>query len=335
MLGSFRFAYPLILAGLLLLPLLAWLSARQARRPRTLRYASLDLVRSKARSWRLDMLPLLRLLRWMAYAMMIIGLARPQRGNVQQVVRGEGVDIALALDISGSMAALDFQPDNRLVAAKQVIEEFISDRTFDRIGLVVFANDAFVQSPLTIDHVVLGRLLDQIFFATSLGLEEGTAVGMGLATAANMLKESDAQSKVVILLTDGVNNAGAIDPLTASQAAAALEIKVYTIGMGRPGLVDIPSTNIFGQQTLTKIESQLDEATLTQIAEETGGLYYRADDTDGLRRVIAEINALETSEIEIETFDRFEELAGYILLPALFLLFLEVWLRQTVFRTLP
>jgi Ca-activated chloride channel family protein len=245
------------------------------------------------------------------------------------------VDIALALDISGSMASLDFEPQNRLEAAKGVIHDFVAKRAYDQIGLVVFASNAFNQSPPTVDHNVLLRLLGRTQLATELGIDDGTAIGMGLANAANMLKDSQAESKVVILLTDGVNNAGQIDPLTAAEAAKSLGIKIYTIGMGRPGQVPVPVTDAFGYERVVYQESALDEAVLQEIADNTGGRYYRAYDTAELGQIYDEINSLEQSHIEIESYTRYRELAGLLLVPALLIFLIEMVLRQTVLRKLP
>ncbi|MBE2197305.1 MAG: VWA domain-containing protein [Anaerolinea sp.] len=329
---SYQFASPWLLLLLLLIPGLALLAAR--RRPAALRYADVGLAQTAVTSWRITLRPMLMGLRWLALALLIVGLARPQRVTGQQVVRGEGVDIALALDISGSMAALDFQPENRLEAAKRVIAEFVAKRPYDRIGLVVFARDAFAQSPLTVDHNVLARLLADIQLGYDLGLEDGTAIGMGLANAANMLKDSAAVSKVIILLTDGVNNAGQIDPLTAAQAAQALGIKVYTIGVGREGQVPVPQQGIFGVQIVYQ-ESELDEEVLMQIAAMTDGRFYRAADANELRQIYDEIDQLEKSQVEIRVFYQYEELARWPLTAALLLLLLEMLLQQTVFRKFP
>ena len=220
-------------------------------------------------------LPVIRLV---ALALIIVALSRPQIVNARNVIKGEGLDIALAVDISGSMASLDFEPNNRLEAAKLVIDDFISQRPYDRIGVTVFASEAFSQSPLTIDHKVVTRLLDRLELATDMNIDDGTAIGLGLANAANMLKDSQAESRVVILLTDGINNAGQIDPLTAAEAAKTWGIKVYTIGMGRPGEVPFPQQSLFGEQ-IVMVESLLDEATLQQIADITGGRFFRAYDT--------------------------------------------------------
>lgn len=238
-----------------------------------------------------------------ALALLIIGLARPQLVEAKEIVKGEGIDIALALDISGSMASLDFQPANRLEAAKRVIADFIDQRTYDRIGLVVFAEEAFNQSPLTTDHAVLDRLLERVELAPDLKIEDGTAIGLGIANAANMIKDSNAKSRVVILLTDGVNNAGQIDPQTAADAAQALGIKVYTIGMGRTGQVPVPVTDVFGGKQIIYQESQIDEASLQAIADKTGALYFRAEDTQGLQQIYARINELEKSQVEITNFE--------------------------------
>lgn len=333
---TFRFAAPWLLLLLLAIPILATMPfwAGHRKRPSGLRYADVRLARTKAVSWRLALRRLLPLWRWLGLALLIVALARPQFVEAQQIIRGEGVDIALALDISGSMSSLDFEPQNRLQAAKEVIDSFIGERPYDRIGLVVFASNAFTQSPLTIDHAVLSRLLENVDLAPNLGIEDGTAIGLGLANAANMLKDSEAESKVIILLTDGVNNSGQIDPLTAAEAAKTLGIRVYTVGAGRSGQVPVPQEGLFGTQIVYQ-ESVLDEETLRQIADITGGLYYRAKDTEGLRLIYDEINSLEKSDIEIRVFNRYQELAAWVLLPGLLLLLMETVLRQTIFRKIP
>jgi Ca-activated chloride channel homolog len=335
---TLELASPWVLLLWLTLPFLVmqalgvWMVGKTA----AMRYADLRLVRldHKTVNWRSKASRILPFVRILALAVLIFALARPQLVDARQIVKGEGVDIALAVDISGSMASLDFQPDNRLEAAKQVITDFIDQRPYDRIGVAVFASEAFIQSPLTIDHQVVGRLLESLDLAPNLNIEDGTAIGLGLATAANMLKDSDAKSRVVILLTDGVHNAGQIDPLTAAEAAKTLGIKVYTIGMGKPGMVPMPQRTIFGEQVVM-VESQLDEETLQQIAEITGGRFFRAYDTQELAQVYDEINQLEKSKIEIQRFDRTQELANWFLAPALLLLLIEMFLRKTVLRTIP
>jgi Ca-activated chloride channel family protein len=335
---SFRFAAPWILGLALLIPalLIGYRIIEQRRsRPATLRHASAGIIKGLPRSWRILGRPILTGLRLLAIALALVALARPQIVQARQTIRGEGVEIALALDISGSMASLDFEPLNRLEAAKQVISDFVAERPYDSIGLVVFSSEAFNQSPLTLDHNMFERALDQIELATDLGLDDGTAIGLGLANAANMLTASDAPSKVVILLTDGVNNAGQIDPLTAAEAADALGIKVYTIGAGRPGLVPVPVEGFFGGTQIVQQESMLDEETLRLVAEKTGGQYFRAEDTQGLRAIYDEINSLEKSQVEVQVFNQYHELAGWLLIPVMLLLLSEIVLRQTLFRTIP
>ncbi len=334
---SFRFAAPWLLLLLTLVPLIGlvrWQMERNGR-PASVRYAANNLVKGLRPTWRMRYRPLLTSVRLLIISLMIVALARPQLGHAKEIIKGEGVEIALAVDISGSMASLDFQPDNRLAASKAVIDEFISERPYDKIGLVIFSSEAFAQSPLTLDQNMLRRSLEQVELATDLGLEDGTAIGMGLANAANMLSSSDAKSKVIILLTDGVNNAGQIDPLTAAEAAKTLGIKVYTIGAAKTGQVPVPVDSIFGGQQIVYQESQIDEVTLQKVADMTGGKYYRAEDTNALRQIYEEINELEQSEVEIQVFNQYDELALWLLVPAFLLLVLEMVLRKTTFRTIP
>jgi Ca-activated chloride channel family protein len=333
---TFQFAAPWLLTLLTLLPLLAYVLHRKQARHQTagLRFASVGLLRQQ-RTWRTTLRPLLTVSRLLALALLIIGLARPQLAQAKEIVRGEGVDIVIAQDISGSMAALDFQPQNRLEAAKAVVDDFISRRTYDRIGLVVFAHEAFSQSPMTTDHAVLNRLLKQVQLAPDLELQDGTAIGLGLANAANMLKDSQAKSRVVILLTDGANNAGEIAPETAAEAAQTLGIKVYTIGMGRPGQVPVPVDGLFGGKEIVYRESDLDEGLLQKIAQKTGGQYFRATDTADLQRIYDHINQLEKSQIEITRYSEQIELMLWALVPALALVLSEQALSQTLFRRIP
>ena len=275
---------------------------------------------------RLRLMPYVSALRFLALALVIVAAARPQIADAREVIRGEGVDIAIALDISGSMGQTDFAP-HRLAAAKQIIAEFIEERQYDRIGLVVFSQEAFIQSPPTLDHDVLLRLLGDVHLADQLGIEDGTAIGSGMATAANMLKDSDSKSRLVTLLTDGVNNSGQLDPITVATAAEALDIKLYTIGVGtiRPAGTGIGAV----------LESPLDEETLQKIADITNAKYYRATDAEGLRDIYTEINALEKTEVEVLIFTRYQEVLAWFLVPALVLILLEVLLSRTVFRRIP
>lgn len=335
---SFQFATPwaLILAFLIPASLVAnHILGRRNSRPATLKHASAALAAGLHRSWQVTWRPGLFVMRMMTIFLALIALGRPQLVQGRETITAEGVDITLILDISGSMASLDFEPSNRLEAARQVIGNFIEERPYDNIGLVVFASEAFSQSPLTLDHNMLVRSLDQVELATDLGIDDGTAIGSGIANAASMLVNQDAESKIIVLLTDGVNNAGQIDPLTAAEAAKALGIKIYTIGAARPGMVPVPVDTIFGGKRIVQQESVLDEETLQQVASITGGKYYRAEDTSGLREIYDDINQLEKSQVEIQVFNQYQELAGWLLVLALFLFLSEMFLRHTLFRRIP
>jgi Ca-activated chloride channel family protein len=273
-------------------------------------------------------------MRLLGIVLVIVALARPQSSEAQETIEGEGVDIVLALDISGSMGALDFGAQNRLEAATQVIDDFVRERPYDRIGLVVFAHNAFLQSPPTLDHRILARQLREVGLATEIGIDDGTAIGLGLATAANMFRDSDVESKVIILLTDGVNNAGEIDPLTAAEAARALGIKVYTVGAGSTGLAPVRGRGLLGDRFVYR-ESALDEDTLREIAAVTSGRYFRAKDVNGLRQTYSEISNLEKSQVEVQTFIRHEELVARVAFPAMLVLLLEAVLRNTWLRVMP
>ena len=330
----FRFAHPLWLIAVPLLPMLLLALGKRVR-PATLQYSDVRLMHDLPRSARLRFRWVPVAARLATLALLLLAIARPQTGRTLEVIRGRGVDIVLALDISGSMAALDFEPDNRLGAAKRVIENFISQRRYDRIGLVVFAREAFSQSPPTFDYSVLRRLLNDIDLAPEMGLDDGTAIGLGIVQAASMLEDREAQSRIIILLTDGVNNAGQVDPLTAARVAKALGIKIYTVGAARPGQVPIPLDDPFFGRTTRMIESEIDEETLKQIADETGGQYFRAKDTAGLEKIYREIDQMEKSDVEVQVFTRYRELSAWLLLPALGLMVLELSLRSTVYRSLP
>ena len=299
----------------------------------TMSYADTGLLPNTRKSLRLRLVPFVSMLRYLALALVIVAAARPQLADAREVIRGEGVDIAIALDVSGSMGETDFEP-HRLGAAKEIVADFIDERKYDRIGLVVFSREAFIQSPPTLDHLALERLLRDVYLAGEMRLEDGTAIGSGMATAANMLKDSSAESKIVTLITDGVNNAGELDPITVATAAETIGIKLYTIGMGRDAEGDIsqPAPSDTGAVTL---ENPLDEETLIEIADITNARYYRATDTEELRGIYDEINALEKSDVEILNFVRYREILAWFLAPALALLLLELVLSNTVFRRLP
>lgn len=271
-------------------------------------------------------------LRAAAFALLVVALARPQDVERLSHTNTEGIDIMLAIDVSGSMLARDFRPD-RITAAKEVAGSFISDRYGDRIGLVAFAAEAFTQSPLTTDQSTLQTLLAQI--RSGLIDDSGTAIGNGLATAINRLRESDAKSKVVILLTDGVNNRGEITPITAAEIAKAQNIRVYTIGVGTEGMAPYPAVDMFGNITFVKQKVEIDEKTLTAMAEMTGGRYFRATDNAKLKAIYDEINQLEKSKVEVtEHLSYHEQFLAWVL-AALGLLLAEFLLANLVLKRIP
>ncbi len=327
------FAHPEFLFLLLLLPLLAWWHVRSyQRRTATLRYSNLDLMKSLPQRSRYSSRHLLFGLRWLAIGLVIVALARPQSGQTEEEITTEGLDIVLALDVSSSMLAEDFRPKNRIEAAKLVAEQFITGRSSDRIGMVVFAARSFTQCPLTLDYGILINFLKKV----DVGLiDDGTAIGLGMATAVDRLRNSKAKSKVVILLTDGVNNAGEIDPLTAARLAQAFNIRFYTIGVGTRGQALYPVQDpIFGKRYVP-MPVEIDEAMLTKIAELTKGKYFRATDRQSLEKIFAEIDQLEKTKVEVKQFTRYRELFVHWLALALGLVFIEVVLAGTVFRKIP
>ncbi len=327
------FAHPEFLFLLMLLPLLAWWHVRtHQRRTATLRYSNLDLMKSLPQRSRYWSRHLLFGLRWLAIGLVIVALARPQSGQTEEEITTEGIDIVLALDISSSMLAEDFRPKNRIEAAKLVAEQFITGRSSDRIGMVVFAARSFTQCPLTLDYGILINFLKKV----DVGLiDDGTAIGLGMATAIDRLRNSKAKSKVAILLTDGVNNAGEIDPLTAARLAQAFNIRFYTIGVGTRGQALYPVQDpIFGKRYVP-MPVEIDEATLTQIAELTKGKYFRATDRQSLEKIFAEIDQLEKTKVEVKQFTRYRELFVHWLALALGLVFAEVVLAGTLFRKIP
>ena len=272
------------------------------------------------------------ILRMAAIFIFILALARPQAGQKEEEIITEGIDIMLTLDISGSMKAEDFAPQNRLGAAKDVLREFIKSRHNDRIGLVVFSRFSFTQCPLTLDYSALIELLDKVDIGM---IEDGTAIGMAITNAVNRLRDSNVKSKIIILLTDGINNAGKIDPLTASNAAKALGIKIYTVGAGKPGGAMYPVDDpIFGKRYV-HMDTEIDEELLKNIANETGGLYFRAKDKEGLRGIYNTIGKLEKTKIETKEYANYTELAGFFILPGFMLLLLEVILAHTLFAKIP
>ena len=325
------FRSPLFFLLFLLLPLLGYY-ARKRRLFPTLRFSQHPLIKRLPASWRVKTLGVLPFLRSLAFGLLIFSLARPQSVNREREHETKGVDIVVSLDISGSMLAEDFKPENRLGVAKEEARKFIRGRENDRIGLVVFARDAYTQCPLTLDYDILSNLLSEIQIGM---IQDGTAIGMGLATAVNRLRESDAKSKVIILITDGENNAGKIDPVTAAELAKTFRIKVYTIGVGRGGLVPFPVNDpLFGKRYV-QAKVDIDEFTLKRIADITGGVFFRARDPQSLSEIYSRINELERTEVKVHEYQSFNELFPYFLIPGLFLLAAELFLKNTVYLRLP
>ena len=269
-------------------------------------------------------------LRLLALTCIIIALARPQMKYDEQLTEGEGIDIILCIDVSGSMTAQDFSP-NRMEAAKNVAAEFVDNRNSDRIGLVIFAGESFTQSPLTTDYYVLKTQIRQIRNGL---LEDGTAIGSGLATSVDRLRKSTSKSKVIILLTDGVNNGGLIDPSTAKEIAKSFKIKVYTIGVGTDGFAPTPVSTPMGI-VMQSEKVAIDEKLLKNIADETGGKYFRATDNLSLQNIYKEIDRLEKSKVVVTAFHRFTEKFYPFIFAALALLFIELILSYTFFRKFP
>ena len=331
------FAHPYLLLLLLLLPLFAWLKGKYGAESAFL-YSSVQLVKpisglSRSRAGRV-----LMALRWITLALFIIALAQPRLIRGEQTIRASGIDIVVAADLSGSMASEDFQDEgksvNRLEIAKKVLHKFIDERQNDRIGLVAFAGKAYIASPMTLDHDFLKQNLDRL----QLGMiEDRTAIGSGLSTALNRLRDLKSKSKIVILMTDGQNNAGKVPPLTAAEAAQALHVKVYTIGVGTRGMAPFPvGVDPFtGQKMYQQTEVDIDEDTLQKIADKTGGKYFRADNTQALKKIYAEIDRLEKNEVEMKKFLQYDELFPAVLACALGVLLSEIVLGQTVWRKLP
>lgn len=318
-------------ALLILIPMAGWYLYRIFKGGAAIQISTLQGLKRAPRTWRYYLRHLPFVLRMLTVAVMIVALARPRTSEHNSHTSTEGIDIVLALDISGSMLARDFKPD-RLEAAKQMAGEFIADRAGDRIGLTVFAGEAFTQSPLTTDYATLQTLLARLRSGI---IEDGTAIGNGLATAINRLRESEAKSKVVILLTDGVNNRGQIAPLMAAEIARETGIRVYTIGVGTRGEAPYPAYDMFGKLTFIKQPVEIDEKTLEKIAEQTGGRYFRATNNEALRAIYEEINQLEKSKVEVLEFTTYNEKFMPLLLLALILFVTEILLSRLLFNRLP
>ena len=334
-LNDFSFANPWLLALLLALPVLAFLKGKFGGTAGVTFSSTAPLIklgyrqRSKAGA-------VLAVLTHLALALFIIALARPQLGRVVTRVQATGVDIMLVLDVSRSMLSEDFTIGNtranRIEAVKRVTEQFIRERPNDRIGLVAFAGKPYLVSPLTLDHDWLIQNLDRL----RIGLvEDGTAIGSAIATGANRLKDKEAKTKLIVLLTDGDNNAGKVMPLTAAEAAKTLGIRIYTIGAGTDGEAPFPMTNAFGRTVYRNVTVKIDEKVLQDIATLTNGRYFRATDTKSLKTIFGEIDKLEKSKVEVEKTAHYRDLFEWFLIPGMACLVLEILLSQTLWRRLP
>lgn len=319
---------PWLLGLLGLLPLLWWLDRRWQRQRPALRTGSLAAF-SGSVTWRIRLYRWSKWIQYLGAALVIIAVARPQLPLQEQQVDAESVEIALIMDLSSSMLAQDFQP-NRLEASKSVATQFIRRRPYDLFALVVFAAESFTPSPLTADHTLVIQSLQALECGV---LEDGTAIGMGLANAVNRLRNGQAKSRIAILLTDGVNNSGYIQPLTATQLARELNIKVYTIGVGTQGEALSPvSRRADGQYVFGYTRVEIDETLLRQIAQETGGKYYRATDQTSLERIYAEIDRLEKTKVHITTIKTYTEYFRHFLVAGLLLMALELFIRQILIK---
>ena len=332
---SFQFAHPMWLWLLLALPVIAILRGRSGRAV-ALRLPSVSDARGVGSRPKSRVGGLLLGLIFLGLALLIVALARPQLGKGRTEIETSGIDIMLAIDVSGSMQAMDFKIDgeamNRLEVVKQVVEQFVGERPGDRMGMVGFAGRPYLVSPLTLDHDWLKNRLKEVQIGR---VEDGTAIGSAIASSVNHLRDSDAKSRIIVLLTDGVNNAGAANPVTAAEAAKTVGLKIYTIGAGTQGQAPMPMRHMFGRTRMQMVDVEIDEESLREIAKSTGGQYFRATDTDSLVKIYEEINQLETTKRTVKKYEDYEELFLFALLPGLGLILLERLLSETRYRHLP
>ena len=319
-----RFLHPELLWLLALLPLLALIRGRRGPAP-ALIFSTTSIAATLAQGRRTSPGHILTAIRLLAVGLLIVALARPQQGNTTTEIKASGIDILLAVDLSGSMQAMDFtlhgQPADRLDVVKSVVDQFIDARPNDRIGLVAFAEKPFVVSPLTLDHDWLRKRLKSL----SIGMAgDNTAIGSAIGAGINRLREKDAKSRIMILLTDGMNNAGKVPPLVAAEAAETLKIKIYTIGAGTRGEAPMPIVDDFGRKRLVRARVDIDEETLTKVAQMTGARYFRATDTQSLQKIYDEINSMETTTRTIKNFEHYRVLFPFPLLTALLFFGLEL-----------
>ncbi|MFA9390844.1 MAG: VWA domain-containing protein [Prolixibacteraceae bacterium] len=328
---NYTYAHPELLYLLLgLIPMIAWYIFRQKKFSASLQISTIRGFAGAPKTWKYYLRHLLFVIRIAVMALLVVVLARPQSSESWENTSTEGIDIVMAIDVSTSMLARDLKPD-RLEAAKDVAIQFIAGRPYDRIGLVVFSGESFTQCPLTTDHAVVNNLMRE----TQTGiLEDGTAIGNGLATSVSRLKESDAISRVIILLTDGENNRGEIPPLTAAEIAKTFGIRVYTIGVGTEGTAPYPVQTPFGTR-IQQVQVKIDEESLQSIADITGGKYFRATDNVKLKNIYEEIDRLEKSKIEVKEFSKKQEEFQPYAFAALFLLIVGLLLKVSVFRNIP
>lgn len=329
------FRDPLLLVFLVIVPLLISVYFRSKGSNQVV-FPSLVALKKIKPSFAQRYRHILIILRSTALVLLVVALARPQYGNEQTKVTTEGIDIVLAVDVSGSMLAEDFeiggQRYNRLHVIKPVVKDFILKRTNDRIGLVVFAGRPYTQCPMTLDYGMLLQLLEKVEIGM---VEDGTAIGSALGSSIERLKNTAAKSKVIILLTDGRNNSGEIDPFTAAEIARTFGIKIYTIGAGTKGLAPFPALDIFGNRVIKQVKIDIDDDALREIAKITDGNYYRATDTESLKEIYRQIDKLEKTESEVTQYTEYNELFHYFLLPAFGLLLVELGLKKTKLRKLP
>lgn len=329
-----RFANPEFLFLFILIPLMfIWYLRKTGSASGTLRFSNLGNIKSISSTPSKKYRHILFLLRLLTISLLIIAFARPQSGTKEEKIITEGIDIILAMDVSSSMLAEDLaRHKNRLDVTKEVAGQFITERTNDRIGMVVFSGKSFTQCPLTLDYGILLKFLKEIEIGM---IEDGTAIGMSIANCVNRLKNSKAKSKVVILLTDGRNNRGELDPVTAAQIAKTLNVRIYTIGAGKHGEALYPVDDPFLGKRYVPMKVDIDEDVLKKIAEITGGQYYRATDKQSLAKIYREIGELEKTKIEVKEFTRYTELFVNFLAAALVILLLEIILANTRFRKIP
>ena len=329
----FQFQDPWLFLLLAIIPLLIYRTLKN--RPATLHFSSLDSLKTLHRKGVNFLAATPLILRCLAIALLVTALARPQEGRKSTEILSAGVDILLAIDTSGSMRAMDFeknnQPVDRLTVVKDVVSEFIDSREFDRMGMVVFGNEAFTQCPLTLDHDILHSFLNKLQIGVA---GDSTAIGSAIGISVKRLKDLESKSKVIILLTDGRNNSGNITPFQAAEIAKTYGIKIYTVGVGTQGQAPFPMSTPFGQKMLMQ-RVAIDEESLKKIAKQTGGRYFRATDSDSLKQIYAQIDSLEKSEVKWIDHSEYRELFPLFLIPALLLVLTEMVLTQTRLRRVP